>query len=102
MKPASLSFRLALTSVASIAALPGSGLADPRIDSWLTDTSAQYVRLYTNSAAATADKTVTVWTYSSIDGTAVDNKQALPVYAGIQELYSSSNYVYLRGSGMPA
>jgi hypothetical protein len=102
MKPVSLSLRLAVVLGPAIVVLPGSGVADPHIDSWLTDTSGQYVRLSTNAAAATADKAVTVWTYSSIDGTTVDDKQALPVYSGIQEIYSSSNYVYLRSSGMPA
>src|SRR5690242_12218261 len=75
---------------------------DPRTNSWLTATSAQYVRLYTNTAAALADRPVTVWNYTSIDGTNVDDKQPLPVYSGVQEIYSSSNYVYMRCSGMPA
>jgi hypothetical protein len=74
---------------------------DPRTNSWITGTSAQYVRLYTNAAAKLADRSVTTWTYASIDGTNVDNKQALPVYAGVQEIYSSANYAYIRSSGMP-
>jgi hypothetical protein len=75
---------------------------DPRTNSWLTGTAGQYARLYTNTAAALADKSVTVWNYSSIDGTTVDNKQPLPVYSGVQEIYSSSNYVYIRCSSLPA
>src|SRR5437870_1416319 len=80
----------------------GAAAADPRTNSWLTATSGQYVRLYTNSAAQAADVSITTWTMTSVDGTSVSGRQALPVYAGVQEIYSSASWVYLRSSGMPA
>jgi hypothetical protein len=75
--------------------------ADSLINSWITDSSSQYVRLYTNNAAKLNDRSSTTWTISSVDGTNVSNSQALPVYAGVQAIYSSSNWVYIRSSGMP-
>jgi hypothetical protein len=80
----------------------GAFAVDPRTNSWLIATSSQYVHLYTNSAAQAADVSITTWTMTSIGGTSVSGKQALPVYAGVQEIYSSPNWVYLRSSGMPA
>lgn len=72
------------------------------LTNWITSTANQYVRLYTNNAAKNAGVSVTSWNYTSIDGTNVDNKQPLPVYSGVQGIYSSSNWVYIRSSGMPA
>ena len=78
-----------------------SSTTDPHADSWLTNYAGQYVRLYTNTAARNAGVTVTTWTFSTINGTNVTGTQALPVYSGIQEIYSSSNWVYIRASAMP-
>jgi hypothetical protein len=77
-------------------------IADQRLTSWITNTSGQYVRLYTNTAARNAGVTVTSWTFSSINGTNVTGSQTNPVYSGVQNIYSSSNWVYIRSSAMPA
>ena len=74
---------------------------NPLPTSWVTNTSGQYVRLYTNAAAMTAGATVTTWTFSTINGTNVTGTQATPVYSGIQEIYSSTNWLYIRSSAMP-
>ncbi len=76
-------------------------LANPRTISWMTNYAGQYVRLYTNSAAMNAGVTVTTWTFTTIGSTNVTGSQSLPVYSGIQEVYSSSNWVYIRSSAMP-
>lgn len=65
---------------------------DPRTNSWFTTYSGQYARIYTNDICRTNGISVTVWT----NGTSA---QTLPAYCGIQEVYSSSNYVYVRSTG---
>jgi hypothetical protein len=67
--------------------------ADPRTNSWLTSYTGRYARIYTNEAARTAGAATATWS----NGT---QTQALPAYAGVQAVYSSSNWVYLRTSGL--
>ena len=67
--------------------------ADPIIDSWLTTYSSKYARVYTNDAAKTAGNAASTWS----NGTQV---QSLPAYCGVQEVYFSSNWIYLKTSGL--
>jgi hypothetical protein len=67
--------------------------ADPRIDSWFTENSGQYARIYRTTADESAGISVTTW--SRGQGT-----QSLPVYAGVREIYSSASWVYIRSSGL--
>jgi hypothetical protein len=72
----------------------GNGTAaNPYTSSWLTTYSRRYARIYTNNAMKAAGTTVTTWSNGS-------QTQSAPAYAGVQELYSSSNWVYLRSSGL--
>lgn len=71
--------------------------ADPRTNSWFTTYSSQYARIYTNNLCKTNGLSVTTWT-----NTAGETVQALPVYCGVQEIYSSTNWVYIRSSGLPS
>ncbi len=66
---------------------------DPRTNSWFTQYSGKYGRIYTNAASQTAGNSVTTWS----NGT---QTQSLPAYCGVQEVYSSSNWVYLRSTGL--
>jgi len=66
---------------------------DARTNSWFTTYDSQYARIYTNDISRTNGLSKTVWT----NGTTV---QSLPAYCGVQEIYSSSNYVYIRTSGL--
>ncbi len=66
--------------------------ADPQITSWFTTYSGQYARIYTTDANRTNGLSLTAWTNSTV--------QALPAYCGVQEIYSSSNWVYLRSTGL--
>jgi YHYH protein len=66
---------------------------DPRTNSWFTTYAGQYARIYTNDLSRTNGKALTTWT----NGNYV---QALPVYCGVQEVYSSSNWVYVRSTGL--
>ncbi len=70
-----------------------SHAADPNLDSWFTVYSSRYARIYTSDAAKASDSSVTTWSNG-------DNTQSLPAYGGIQEIYSSANWVYLRSTGL--
>lgn len=66
---------------------------DPRTNCWFTTYSGQYARIYTNSSMELAGTPVTAWTNSSMS-------QTLPSYCGVQEVYSSSNWIYVRSTGL--
>ncbi|MFM2081573.1 MAG: hypothetical protein RL380_264 [Verrucomicrobiota bacterium] len=68
---------------------------DPRTNSWLTTYAGKYARIYTTDANKTSGTSVTTWNNGS-------QNQSNPAYCGIQEVYSSSNYVYLRSTGLGA
>jgi hypothetical protein len=70
-----------------------AGASDPRTNSWFTTSSARYARIYTNDVAKTNGVTGTTWSNGS-------QSQLTPAYSGVQEVYSSSNFVYLRTSGL--
>ena len=67
--------------------------ADPRTNSWFTTYAGKYARIYTNDVSRTNGVSLTMWT----NGTTI---QTSPVYCGVQEIYSSSNYVYIRSTGL--
>lgn len=83
-----LSLLLALAATNSLA-------ADPRIDSWFTQNSGRYARIYQTTADETSGSSVVTW--SRGQGT-----QSLPVYAGVREVSSSASWVYIRSSGLPS
>jgi hypothetical protein len=66
---------------------------DPRTNSWFTTYAGQYARIYTNDLSRTNGISLTAWT----NGTTI---QTLPAYCGVQEIYSSSNWVYIRSTGL--
>ncbi|MFO1490792.1 MAG: YHYH protein [Kiritimatiellia bacterium] len=66
---------------------------DPRTDSWFTDFSGKYARIYQTDAEKTAGVGKTTWT----NGT---QTQSLPVYCGIQQVLSSASWVYIRTTGL--
>ena len=70
-----------------------SQASDPRTNSWFTTYSGQYARIYTNDVSRTNGLSLTVWTNGS-------TIQSLPSYCGVQEVYSSSNWVYIRSTGL--
>lgn len=72
---------------------PTAFAQDPRTNSWLTTYSARYARIYTNDVAKTNGITGTTWGNGS-------QNQTLPVYSGIQEVYSSASWVYFRSTGL--
>jgi hypothetical protein len=66
---------------------------DPQIDSWLTRQSGRYARIFPNAASQSAGDAVTTWSNGS-------QSQNLPAYSGVQEVDSSSDWVYLRTTGL--
>jgi len=67
--------------------------ADPHINSWFTDLSGRYARIYPDNAAQAAQAPVTTWNR----GQGIQNE---PVYAGITEISSTATDVYIRTSNL--
>ncbi len=70
-----------------------NGSVEPRTTSWFTNYSARYARVYTTDADLTASNAVTTWTRNT-------TTQSSPAYSGIQQVFSSTNWVYLRSTGL--
>jgi hypothetical protein len=87
-----LNFTAALTGIFFALAIFAQA-ADPRTNSWFTTYSSQYARIYTNNAMKTAGTALTTWSNGS-------QTQSTPAYCGVQEVYSSSNSVYIRSTGL--
>lgn len=67
--------------------------ADPRVDSWLYSSTRRYARIYTSDAAKNSGTSVTTWSRGT-------TAQSIPSYAGIVQVSSSANWVYLRTTGL--
>ena len=67
--------------------------ADPRTHSWDALAEARYARIYLNAADRTAGAARTTWSNGS-------QTQALPAYAGVQEVSASVDWVYVRTTGL--
>lgn len=67
--------------------------ADPRTNGWFTTFSGQYARIYTNDAMQSAGSSLTAWSNGS-------QTQAAPAYCGVQDVYSSANWIYVRSTGL--
>jgi FtsP/CotA-like multicopper oxidase with cupredoxin domain len=66
--------------------------AEPLVTSWLTNISSKYARIYSSTANRTAGTSATTWS-----GT---QSQTTPAYAGVNEINSSTNWVYVRSTGL--
>jgi len=91
MNTAHLTHAVTLASLLAASALSASG--DPILTCWQTNYAGQYARIYTNAAMQSAGTPLTTWSNGS-------QIQAEPAYAGAQEIYSSSNWVYVRSTGL--
>ncbi len=76
-----------------LASVVSARAADPRTNSWFTTFTGQYARIYTNDAMKAAGTALTNWSNGS-------QTQANPAYCGVQEVYSSTNWVYVRSTGL--
>ena len=74
----------------------GAGLlsaAEPQLESWQTANTRRYARIYANDAARLAGTTLTTWTRGT-------TSQTTPSYAGVIQVAYSTDWVYLRSSGL--
>ena len=92
MKTKLLGLTLAIAATVSFVAAT-THAQDPRTNSWLTTYSSKYARIYTTDANKASGTSVSTWS----NGT---QTQSLPAYAGIQEVYSSASWVYVRSTGL--
>jgi hypothetical protein len=83
----------ALAFVGMLVLVSNTASADPQIDSWLTAYSSQYARIYTSDGAKAAGRSVTTWSNGRL-------AQSLPAYCGVQEILTSSNWVYVLTTGL--
>jgi len=95
IQPNAIKLTLLTISVAGLlfAVTACAQTTDPRTNYWFTTYSGQYARVYTNTTTQLAGEAVTTWTNSSM-------AQTLPSYGGVQEVYSSSNWIYVRCTGL--
>ena len=67
--------------------------ADPQLDSWQTSSTRRYARIYASDAARLAGTSLTTWTRGA-------TSQTTPTYAGVIQVSSSADWVYLRTTGL--
>lgn len=67
--------------------------ADPQVNSWFTDNSGKYARIYETTADESAQNSVTTWSR----GQGIQNPAT---YSGIHEVASNDNWVYIRTTGL--
>ncbi len=92
MKLSHIFHRITIARIILMLAIPVQA-QDPRTNCWLTTYAGQYARVYTNSSMQASGSALTTWANSSMS-------QSLPAYCGVQEVYSSSNWVYVRSTGL--
>ncbi|MDR3457601.1 MAG: YHYH protein [Verrucomicrobiae bacterium] len=73
--------------------LTTSALADPQLTSWFTLDSGKAAQIYRTEAEKASGQTETTWSNGR-------NTQAQPAGCGVQEILSSSNWVYIRSTGL--
>jgi len=76
-----------------VVATSSSLIAQPIVDSWYTEQSGRYARIYETTAAESAGTSVTTWSR----GQGVQNQ---PTYAGVHEISVTDTHVYIRTSGL--
>jgi len=67
--------------------------ADPQLTSWFTADSGKFAQIYRNDSKKFSGEPQTTW----INGR---NNQSQPAFSGVQEILSSSNWVYIRSTGL--
>lgn len=82
-----------MLSVAIFCALTAKGLADPQLTSWFTLDSGKFAQIYRTDTAKNSGQPQTTWRNGR-------NVQAQPAYCGVQEILSSSNWVYIVSTGL--
>jgi hypothetical protein len=86
-------FRLAVLIGLNACIRNSAASVDPRTNAWFTTYSGQYARIFTNNTMKAAGTTLTTWSNGS-------QSQSAPAYCGVQEVDSSSNWVYVFSTGL--
>ena len=73
--------------------LTASVWADPQITSWFTLDSGKFAQIYRTVAEKNSGQTEMTWS----NGRQI---QSRPAYCGVQEILSSSNWIYVRSTGL--
>jgi hypothetical protein len=89
-RPRSLQY---LTAAAGILVAGGVMASDPQLDSWFTECSGKYARVYLTDADRVAGNAVATWSRGTIS-------QTLPAYSGVYEVASSADWTYVRTTGL--
>jgi hypothetical protein len=79
--------------IALFCVLAKDAIADPQITSWFTLDSGKFAQIYRTDAGKFSGKTETTWSNGR-------NVQSQPAYCGVQEILSSSNWVYVFSTGL--
>ncbi|HEY1171115.1 MAG TPA: YHYH protein [Verrucomicrobiae bacterium] len=80
-------------SAGAVLTVISASSSDALLTSWFTNLTGRYARIYETDATRLDGETVTTW------GNGAQN-QTSPAYAGVQEVFSSSNWVYIRTTGL--
>ncbi len=86
--------------------LPTSILAEPIISSWYTEDGGSYARIWQTIEDETSEKgggattSVTTWDAADFDDNPRVGDQPKPVYAGVQGVSYSSDFVYIKSTGL--
>jgi hypothetical protein len=82
-----------LLIASSFVVFVASASADPQITSWFTLDSGQYAQIYRTDADKFSGRAETTWSNGR-------QSQWQPAFNGVQEILSSSNWVYIRSTGL--
>jgi YHYH protein len=82
------------TGSATILSMALKGFAgDPQLTSWFTVNSGKAARIYRTDADRAAGQSVTTWSNGR-------QTQAQPAFSGVQQILVSSNWIYIRSTGL--
>jgi len=97
--------KLLLPSASLLAGLSHLASAEALIDSWHTSNSGSYARIWATQNQEITERgggavsSLTTWDAADYDGVTVGD-QPLPVYAGVQGISYSADYVYIKSTGL--
>jgi arylsulfatase A-like enzyme len=74
-------------------ALSSAAAEDALLTSWMKDGSGRYARIFQSTTAESSGSAVTTWSRGQ-------GIQSQPTYAGVHEVSSSANWVYIRTTGL--
>lgn len=80
-----------IAAIVLLAANPA--FADPQLQSWFTARSASPAHIYRTDADKRSGQAVTTWSNGR-------NIQARPAFSGVQGIYFSTNWIYIRSTGL--